>query len=315
MPYTLKSNRASIPSTRMVRGTGWLPPMYDPRDFTDSHQKIKPVSDRLTEKFKARKPQALKTAPSAVDLRQWCSGIKDQGQLGSCTAHAASGVIEYFQRRSFGKHLDASRLFVYKTTRNLVGVEGDTGAWLRNTMGALVLCGVPAERYWEYTDASPDFDREPPPFIYAVADNYEALKYFAHDPQGKNVPFVSVLGSVKKYLAKGIPSMFGFWGYSSFDFGDSPGHIPLPTDAELSGEPEWGHAIVAVGYDDGLKITNRVSNKSTTGAFLIRNSWSLGWGQNGYGWLPYDYVLNGIALDFWSMIKMEWVDADQFYDA
>jgi C1A family cysteine protease len=106
--------------------------------------------------------------------------------------------------------------------------------------------------------------------------------------------------------------MFGFWGYGSFDFGDGPGHIPLPTDIELASEPDWGHAIVAVGYDDNLKITNKVDNKSTKGALLIRNSWGLGWGQAGYGWLPYDYALKGIAMDFWSMLRMEWVDTDQF---
>ena len=92
-------------------------------------------------------------------------------------------------------------------------------------------------------------------------------------------------------------------------------HIPLPTDTELAGEPEWGHAIVAVGYDDNLKITNTVSAKSTKGALLIRNSWGLEWGMGGDGWMPYDYALKGVALDFWSMIKMEWVDTDQFFDA
>jgi C1A family cysteine protease len=314
MPYALKNRRVSIPSIGKVFGTGWLPPMYDPRDYTGDHGTIKRITNRLAEKLKERKAKVLQTLPPSVDLRQWCSPIENQGGLGSCTAHAAVGVVEYFQRRSFGKHLDGSRLFVYKTTRNLIGVAGDTGAWLRNTMGALVLCGVPSESYWEYTDATPDFDKEPPQFVYAVAENFEALKYFAHDPKGKNIAPDYVLDSVKTYLAKGIPSMFGFWGYGSFDFGDKPGQIPLPTDSELASEPEWGHAVVAVGYDDNLEITNTISNKSTKGALLIRNSWGLGWGQGGYGWMPFDYVLKGIALDFWSMLEMEWIDTDQFFE-
>ena len=84
--------------------------------------------------------------------------MQDQGRIGSCTAHAAVGIVEYFQRRSFGKHAEGSRLFVYKTTRNLMGVIGDTGAWLRTAMGALALCGLPPERYWPYTDEPADFD-------------------------------------------------------------------------------------------------------------------------------------------------------------
>jgi C1A family cysteine protease len=270
--------------------------------------------ERLEAQLKSRKSTVFQTPPSSVDLRPWCSPIENQGALGSCTAHAAVGVVEYYERRAFGRHLDGSRLFVYKATRNLLGVTGDTGAWLRNTMGALVTCGVPNERYWPYTDSIPDFDREPPQFVYAVADNFEALKYFCHDPLGKNVPAREVVDSVKRYLAARIPSMFGFWGYGSFDSGDQPGHVPLPTDTELAGDPEWGHAIVAVGYDEARRITNTVSNKSTTGAFLIRNSWGPTWGQAGYGWLPYDYVLKGIAMDFWSLLKMEYVDTDRFFD-
>lgn len=311
MPYSLRSRRAILPNSGNVFGTGWLPPMYDPRDYVVGHPKVKPIAAKLEERLKARKPKA---SQEPVDLRPWCSPVEDQGQLGSCSAHAAVGIVEYFERRSSGKHIDGSRLFVYKTTRNLIGSTGDSGAWLRNTMGALVLCGVPDEIYWPYTDGTPDFDQEPTQFVYAVADNFEALEYFAHDPLGKNIPRQDVLDNVKDFLIKGIPSMFGFWGYGSFDFGDEPGHIPLPTDNEIAGNPEWGHAVVAVGHDDNLKIVNTVSNKSTKGALLIRNSWGLGWGQGGYGWLPYDYVLKTIAFDFWSMLMMKWVDTDQFFE-
>lgn len=48
------------------------------------------------------------------------------------------------------------------------------------------------------------------------------------------------------------------------------------------------------------------------GPLLIRNSWGTGWGDAGYGWLPYEYVLKGLAEDFWSILKKEWVDTGEF---
>lgn len=298
-----ESPKAEIPELGTM-GTGWLPPMPDLRDYTVAEPKIAEANKML-----GLPKKDLEAPPAKIDLTGWCSPVEDQKSLGSCTAHAAMGVVEYFENRAFDRHIDGSRLFVYKATRNLMQVTGDTGAWLRNTMGALALCGVPDEKYWPYTDAKPDFDKEPPAFVYAVADNYEALRYFCHDPLGANVAGSAVLTSVKKYLVAGIPSMFGFYGFPSFGACDVKGGIPYPCPGEKA---QWGHAIVAVGYDDGKKIKNTKCNKTTTGALLIRNSWGTDWGDQGYGWLSYEYVVKKLALDFWSLLGMEWIATKQF---
>jgi C1A family cysteine protease len=305
-PKRVKSSSApqqvtlDLSFTTQIVGTGWLPPMPDLRDYSPEHPEIASLAKKLN-----ITPAA--SLPAVVDLRQYCSPIENQQNLGSCTANAGVGIVEYFERRAFGKHLEGSRLFVYKTTRNLMQVNGDTGAWLRNVMDALVICGVPEEKYWPYNTA--DFDKEPPSFVYAMADNYEALKYFCHDPLGSNVPTSTVLASIKQYLATGIPAMFGFWGFNSFDKTNVPGGIPFPGPGESA---QWGHAIVAIGYDDNKKIKNTAYNRETTGALLIRNSWGTTWGDYGYGWMPYQYVLSKLAMDFWSLISMEWVDTNQF---
>jgi C1A family cysteine protease len=70
---------------------------------------------------------------------------------------------------------------------------------------------------------------------------------------------------------------------------------------------------MAVGYDDSLKIKNtRAGAKETKGAFLIRNSWGKSWGQDGYGWIPYAYVTEYLADDWWVLQQQEWVDTGQF---
>jgi len=281
-------------------GMGWLPDYPDFRDYTQNHEQINEVlapTRVLNDRAKI---------PASVDVREWCSPVEDQLSIGSCTAHAGVAMVEYYERRSYGKHIDASRLFLYKTTRNLLHWNGDTGAFLRNTMGALILFGVPPEEYWPYEIKN--FDKEPSAFCYAFAQNYQAIKYYRHDPPG--TPADALLHRIKTYLVAGHPAIFGFAVYSTIDQADKTGKIPYPCAGERL---EGGHAVMVAGYDDKIKIKNKGQCcTETKGALLIRNSWGTGWGDAGYGWLPYEYVINGLAEDFWSILKKEWVDTGIF---
>ncbi len=288
---------------------GWIPDYPDFRDYTEENEKIRAILEPtglLVRATPGKRKRAAALPPSA-DLRKCCSPIEDQGRLGSCTANAGAGVIEYYERKSFGRHVDASRLFLYKTTRNLMKMKGDTGAYLRTTIGAMVIFGVPPEEYWPYTDAPQGFDEEPPAFCYSFAQNYKTLVYYRHDPAAA-AP-AAVIERLKAYLSAGHPALFGFSVYSSIEQAAETGEIPFPSPRDRM---EGGHAVVAVGYDDAKEIRNSYADRPTAGALLIRNSWGKDWGEAGYGWLPYEYVSKGLAEDFWSVLKKEWVDTGEF---
>ncbi|MDX2298672.1 MAG: C1 family peptidase [Xanthomonadaceae bacterium] len=278
---------------------GWLPDRADFRDHT-------PADSGVARKLKsAAFPKGAKAAPRSVDLRPWCSPVEDQGELGSCTAQAGAGLLEYYWLRANGELLDISRLFLYRTTRRLMGWNGDTGAFLRDTMKAMVVFGVPPEQYWPYAIAR--FDDEPEAFCYAFAQNYKSLEYYRLDPPGSNG--ADTLTRVKSHLAAGLPSMFGFSVYSSLWNATPDGSIPFP---EPGDRMNGGHAVVAVGYDDARIVRHPRTGAKTTGALLIRNSWGINWGEAGYGWLPYEYVQRGLAEDWWALLHAEWTDLGVF---
>lgn len=249
--------------------------------------------------------------PGVVDLSYWCSEIEDQGKLNSCTAFAGVALFEYFMNRATGRYTDISPLFLYKATRDLMKISGDMGASVRETMKAMALFGVPPEEFWKY-----DQDRvnnEPPSFCYSYAKSYQSLKYFRLDYAG--ISKEVLLFQIKAVVAAGFPCVFGFSAYTSALEARNykQGIIPFPNykrDRLLG-----GHSVVAIGYDDYKRIDRLDREEPSVGAFLIRNSFGQDWGIDGYGWIPYDYVLAGLTADWWSMLKAEWFNNDRFWQA
>jgi C1A family cysteine protease len=266
-------------------------------DFRDYDIKTDKVSDIIDKSDSLKGLVTAKKRPEEVDLREWCSPVENQGKIGSCTSHAAIGMLEYYHKRAYDKHVDLSRLFTYKASRRLLGWNGDTGAYLRTTMQSLVHFGAPPEYYYPY-DVS-KYDEEPEAFHYALGHSYAATKYYRLDPPGTSPE--DLLNGILYCLAAGLPCMFGFVVYDSIN--EDPGWIRYPKPGD---KVTGGHAVMAVGYNDNIGKWNG------GGALLIRNSWGKGWGHEGYGWLPYEYVLKSLAVDFWSIVEAGFVGTDLF---
>jgi len=246
------------------RKWGWKPDIPDQRDYPFS--KFMKVIRRL---------------PVSVDLRNNCSPIEDQGSLGSCTACASAGLVEFLSLRN-GIPFDASKLFIYYNARALEGtVDSDSGAYLRDNIKTLVSQGVCMESLWPYTISK--FMDKPTNSCYLEALNHQALGYYR----------ISSLIEMKSCLASGLPFMFGFAVYESFlsDVVELTGKVPMPLHKERM---LGGHAVVDVGY--------RESDKR----FIVRNSWGSNWGIDGYFTMPYAYLdSKKLSGDFWTITKQE----------
>jgi len=177
----------------------------------------------------------------------------------------------------------------------MAAVPGGADVNLRATLKAVVCCGLPPERLWPYDPANVDV--QPDAFLYSFAARCQQMQYVQLDL--RNASGEASLEVVRSFLAAGFPCAFGF---------------PVPTSishaAEIPYRPTFdgvlaGQALVALGYDDRWLSGSR-------GALLVRNSWGSAWGEEGCGWLPYAFVEERLALDFWTVLRPDWLESGEF---
>lgn len=243
---------------------GWLP---DLPDFRDCY-------------YRVRRPSVL--LPESIDLRSYCSPVEDQGQLGSCTAQALVGALEFLEGKDCVSFSDLSRLFIYYNERKVEGrINSDSGAMIRTGIKVLKSLGVCPEADWPYDITQ--FAVKPTIACYTEALNRQITSYER----------LVTVQEMKSCLAEGFPFVFGFTVYESFESRQvaKTGVVPMPA---LDERTLGGHAVLGVGYDDSKNW------------FIVRNSWSSDWGDGGYFYLPMDYLADrNLSDDFWVIRKME----------
>jgi len=103
--------------------------------------------------------------------------------------------------------------------------------------------------------------------------------------------------------------MFGFTVYGSIAQAKKTGKIPFPCNKDrILG----GHAVVAVGYNGQHDNQEFCMWHYDPGRSANQEFMGETWGDEGYGWLPYEYVKKEAALDFWSLLSQTWVDTGIF---
>jgi C1A family cysteine protease len=268
---------------------GYKPSKPDTRDFL----------------YKAIAPKAAVALPPSVDLRDKCSPVRDQGQLGSCTGFAiAVGMREFLEGAtptptpppspgcSLAKLLPKfatqglklaltplSPLFLYYEERALEGTIGeDAGAEPRDGFKVLNQTGCATEVTWPYIISR--FADAPSAAAVQSAADFKIATYHR----------LADLTEMKTCLAGGSGFVIGFYVYSSFEAIGSDGKMPMPKPGEqLLG----GHAVFVAGYFDDASWPGG-------GYLVVKNSWGAGWGAQGYFYMPYAFVTPDQVPDAWT---------------
>ena len=262
------------------------------------------------------------------DLRDECPPIFDQGNLGSCTGQA--GVAADMMENKTDAML--SRLYLYYKERELEGtISVDSGATMRSICKVLKNTGVCKESLWKYVISK--FSKKPPEEADTDAPNYKIDSYVS----------LYGVDEIKQYISlNNSPVLIGMRVYDSFYEVDNTGIVSMPNTNTENNNGGHAVLIVGY-TDFGEELRNKQSLKSNSksflscvfefifdifksitgnndssdpepdviddstynndGYFIVRNSWGTNWGDNGYFYLPYDFVSKEFAFDAWALIK------------
>ncbi len=240
---------------------------------------IRELPDQRDLPFKSK----LVVLPPKVSLRAGMPPVYNQGQLGSCTANALAAQLDYTRHLQGEDFIGPSRLFIYFNERDMEGTtNSDSGAMGRDGIKSLATQGVCPETEWPYNILN--FAVRPPKKCYQDAIKFESVSY-------KRVDHTD-LHAIRSALARKLPISMGFTVYESFESPEvaETGIMPIPHIGE---QIMGGHEVLIVGYDD------------SKGCVEVRNSWSDSWGDQGYFWMPYEFVSSRLCSDFWVIEKVK----------
>ena len=246
------------------------------KQMNDSRQQLKnqPIIGRNMQEEKTEMPAGER--PPLIDHSSSMEPVRDSGSLGAVVGFTLAYAMEFFIAKQLNKKVIISALYIYYQARKMKGFEKtDSGAYLGDAVTVGMKTGVISEKDWPYKINK--FAAEPPKSID------KSPHYFIGDASQ-----VKTNEQIIDALANYGPVIIGITVYSSFMKTNKKGIIPMPGVKETV---VGGFSICLVGYDDKPQL------------FKFKNCWGKEWGENGYGYIPYAYIVK-FSDDGWAIRKV-----------
>lgn len=241
---------------------GYIPDQRDARDFI----------------LKAAAPVAERTVMYEGEMLP----IRDQGQEGTCVAHAAGAVKEYYDSVQRGIKTSFSPRYLYYHCKQVDGIPNEEGTYPRTAMQILQVYGIGLEKDWPYVANQK-----------MLPNDMKSVELHA---QPQQIVSYARLYSVSDMIASLIlhgPFLIGVEVTQGF-YTDECVRTGI-IDARYD-KPLGGHALCVVGYDADKQM------------FRIRNSWGTGYGDHGHNWMTKDWMARH-CIDAWSLVDNTEIDA------
>jgi len=215
-----------------------------------------------------------------VDLRPYTSPRHDQGATGSCVGQSTIKALEIKRIMKHGheKHTDLSVLNLYYNARDRMTpsqVKKDEGTYISLACDVLRDIGVCRDELHPFKVR--DVTKKPTLLAARESRLNRITSHFKIKSQGKEL-----LEDMIFNLKAGNPIIFGtqvgdqWFGYRG---GKTIG---------VENKPKGGHAMVVVGYVDGI--------------FIVENSWGTQWGDDGFAYVKPEVFTHPSTRDLWVIV-------------
>lgn len=267
---------------------------YEPELSDEDAEAAKPIDAVMADVVDYyREDTALETAsaameyeadmaglPSIIDRRAQQSPVKDQAGRGTCVAHASMGVLEAFA------HIpdDLSEQYTHYKFNEFSGRPHNVNSGLRTTDAAPYLARgdgrICLEAEWPYIPSQWTINTMVANGTYnvpqAAQDNqtYGIGAYKIITDNGLTGESIKNTRYLEALVYQGYNVVIGTW--VSWDDNNNDGILDPVLDPNGNPIGRGGHAMLIVGYNRNEQY------------FIVKNSWSAGWGHSGYAYLHYN---------------------------